>query len=375
MEDNIVYDNWTVNLYLSDATNSLVQRNMVYISSAPAIKIIEGGGQYSGITMADERASVLRSTNNTIKNNFIYNADLCAFCWAVTPSGLNKGLIANNTIVDGRLLIGEGGVDAIVNTNSKVINNIIISNGNYNSVPKYPGITFSYNNWSVTPAAASSSTDIIADPQIARTGPTTPGDLSPDYFKLLSSSPLIGAGMVLPQVTDDFFKYIRTGASTDIGAYAIQAPGGASTVSASGSVTNIAPLATVTASSENTVTNQEAIKAIDGVIDGCCNGSYSKEWATTAEKENAWFELNFDKTYTVNQVVLYDRLNTNDQITSATLTFSDGSEVTVGPLINTGSGVVVNFAPVHTTMVRITVNAVSDSTVNVGLSELEVFGF
>ena len=96
---------------------------------------------------------------------------------------------------------------------------------------------------------------------------------------------------------------------------------------------------------------------------------------TIAEKANAWFELNFDKVYTINQVILYDRLNTNDQIRSATLTFSDGSEVTVGPLINAGSGVVVDFTPVHTTMVRITVNSVSDSTVNVGLSELEVFGF
>ena len=37
MEDNISYDNWTVNLYLSDATNSVVQRNLVYISSQPAI--------------------------------------------------------------------------------------------------------------------------------------------------------------------------------------------------------------------------------------------------------------------------------------------------------------------------------------------------
>ena len=37
IEDNISYDNWTVNLYLSDATNSLVQRNIIYVSSNPAI--------------------------------------------------------------------------------------------------------------------------------------------------------------------------------------------------------------------------------------------------------------------------------------------------------------------------------------------------
>jgi hypothetical protein len=55
-------------------------------------------------------------------------------------------------------------------------------------------------------------------------------------------------------------------------------------------------------------------------------------------------------------MVLHDRLNSNDQITGTTLSFSDGSSVTVGTLANNGTGV-------------------SDATITVGLSKIEVYGY
>jgi hypothetical protein len=137
--------------------------------------------------------------------------------------------------------------------------------------------------------------------------------------------------------------------------------------------TNIAALATVTASSQNTKTGQQATKAIDGIIDGW-PGDSSREWATIGKKVGAWIQLQWKTSHRIDRVVLYDRPNTADQITSATLTFSDGSTVAVGSLSNTGSGVVVNFAPVVTTSVKLTVKSVSSSTQNVGLAEMQVFG-
>ncbi|MGZ4976668.1 MAG: DUF7402 domain-containing protein [Methylobacter sp.] len=146
--------------------------------------------------------------------------------------------------------------------------------------------------------------------------------------------------------------------------------------SSSGSATNIARVASVTASSENISTNQQAIKAIDGVIDGMgtVTSDYTREWATVNGGAGSWIELNWSTGYQVNQVVLYDRPNTDDQITGATLTFSDGSTVSVGALNNTGAGVTVNFTPVITSRVRVTVTTVSGTTLNVGLAELEVYG-
>jgi hypothetical protein len=214
IEDNIVYDNWAVDLYLSDATNSLVQRNIVYTSSAPAIP---SRNSISGLSLADEVAAVPRSTNNTIINNFIYNINLEAFHWTlVNNSGLNNTLIANNTIVDGILSTGIGGSPAIVNTNSQIRNNIIL--GTKSQVPGNSGITFSNNNWGMTPPLAADVTDIVGDPQIARTGTTAPGTLTGAYFEILGSSPLINAATPLSSVTTDFFQFTR-GAKPSIGGY------------------------------------------------------------------------------------------------------------------------------------------------------------
>ena len=136
---------------------------------------------------------------------------------------------------------------------------------------------------------------------------------------------------------------------------------------------NIAPLATVTASTQNSSTGQTAVKAVDGVIDGY-PGDYTKEWASTGQKTGAWLNLSWPAPYSVNQVVLYDRPNSSDQITSATLAFSDGSSITVGPLNNNGTATTYSFAAKTITGLRMTVTGVSSSTGSVGLSEIQVYG-
>jgi hypothetical protein len=210
MEDNIVYDNWATNMYLSDTRNSLVRRNLVYISTSPAITTLNT----SCLALADEVSTVPRSANNTISNNFFYNGSLSAFSWTlVTNSGLNNILIANNTIVDGVLSTGGSGQN-VVNINSQVRNNVIY--GAKSSVPSNNGITFSNNNWAMTPVLAAAVTDIVGDPQIARTGTTTPGTLTSAYFKLLEGSPVIDAATPLANVTDDYFQAAR-GTLPDMG--------------------------------------------------------------------------------------------------------------------------------------------------------------
>jgi len=140
---------------------------------------------------------------------------------------------------------------------------------------------------------------------------------------------------------------------------------------------NIAPLATVTASSENTVDNQQAIKAVDTYLDGY--GSYpgvtTREWTSTYEQTTGqWIQLNWPTPHIVNRIILYDRPNSTDQITSATLYFSDESSVTVGPLDNFGGGYEYVLPEAKTiTSVRMTVDSVSGSTTRTGLAEIEVY--
>ena len=126
---------------------------------------------------------------------------------------------------------------------------------------------------------------------------------------------------------------------------------------------NIAPLAAVTASSENSSSGQLAIKAIDGVIDGY-PGDYTKEWATSGGGAGSWLQLDWSVSYTVDKVILYDRPNLNDNILSATLSFSDGSTLTVVPLDNAGAGTEYTFSPKVITSLRMTVNTVSGGSDN-----------
>jgi len=136
---------------------------------------------------------------------------------------------------------------------------------------------------------------------------------------------------------------------------------------------NIAALSAVTASSESPSTGQLAIKAVDGVIDGY-PGDYTKEWATNGEKAGAWIRLTWPLAYTVDQIVLYDRKNSTEQILSGTLTFSDGSSVAVGALDNLGAPKTVTFTPRTITWVQFTINSVKAGSQNIGLMEIEVFG-
>ncbi|MCU7865386.1 MAG: PIG-L family deacetylase [Candidatus Thiodiazotropha sp. (ex Lucinoma borealis)] len=135
---------------------------------------------------------------------------------------------------------------------------------------------------------------------------------------------------------------------------------------------NIAPSATITASSENVSTSQTAVKAIDGVASGY-PVDFSREWSTVGQGAGSWIELTWSNSQTVDRIVLHDRPNGNDQITAATLNFSDGSVLSVGALENGGSATEIVFTPRIISSVRLTVDQVSPSSINIGLAEIEVY--
>lgn len=133
---------------------------------------------------------------------------------------------------------------------------------------------------------------------------------------------------------------------------------------------NVAPLATVTASTQNTAGGQGAVKAVDGVALGYPVDS-SKEWSTTGGGAGSWINLSWKSLQTIDKVILYDRPNSDDQVFGGVLSFSDGSSIAIGDLYNTGSATVISFSPKNITSLRFTINAVSGTTHNVGLAELE----
>ena len=135
---------------------------------------------------------------------------------------------------------------------------------------------------------------------------------------------------------------------------------------------NIASQAIVTASSESPGTLQFATKSIDGFIDGY-PGDYTREWASNGEKAGAWLNLSWPISETINQIVLYDRPNSDDQITAANLVFSDGTSIATDSLNNNGTATILNFSPKTITSVRLNITGTSSTTKNIGLSEIQVF--
>ncbi len=136
-------------------------------------------------------------------------------------------------------------------------------------------------------------------------------------------------------------------------------------------IPSLATVATVTVSSQNTAAAQLGIKAIDGIVDGS-PGDFTKEWATQGQTAGAWIRMSWTSATVVNEVTLYDRPNLVDNITSGTLSFSDGSTVAVGALLNSGLAVTISFPPKTVTWVQFTINAAAGS--NTGLAEMVING-
>ncbi|MEI4281470.1 DUF7402 domain-containing protein, partial [Klenkia terrae] len=121
---------------------------------------------------------------------------------------------------------------------------------------------------------------------------------------------------------------------------------------------NVAGVASVTASSQNTAAGQGAAKAVDGVAAGA-PANPTAEWVTNGGGRGATLTLTWATPVTLDRVVLYDRPNLSDRITGGTLTFSSGSQVSVPSLSNSGAATTVSFSTRTVTRMTFTVTSVS----------------
>ncbi|WP_054025962.1 S-layer homology domain-containing protein [Bacillus sp. FJAT-28004] len=120
--------------------------------------------------------------------------------------------------------------------------------------------------------------------------------------------------------------------------------------------------ATVTASSYFNA-NYTPDKVFDGITGQAGNG----EWASK-EEQNPWIQVNWTENQTFNKIIFYDRPNLVDRAPGGTLTFSDGSTLTVSEIPNDGSAYAVTFPEKTATWFKFQVSGGGGS--NVGLSEM-----
>lgn len=214
MESNVVYDN-QLNVYLSDTKFSTCRGNIVYCTPG---NVCSNTSQ-AGIALADETFNPPSSDNTVVNNLLLSNAKNIYFWSGGAGAGLVNVVIANNTVADSvvetnlKLLSGS-------HTNTVIENNIFLQENSLSIavVQGTQGLTFSHNLWSKTPSSAASGPgDILGNPGLAEIGPTGPGQLTPDWFRIPFDSPAVAGGIALAMVPNDFFGKHR-GAVPDIGA-------------------------------------------------------------------------------------------------------------------------------------------------------------
>jgi hypothetical protein len=114
----------------------------------------------------------------------------------------------------------------------------------------------------------------------------------------------------------------------------------------------------------------------ENAMDGIKGISNAGEWASNGEK-TAWWQVNFSKARDINTVRLYDRPNTLDWITSAKITFSDGTSIFIGsgtsyPIDDTGTATILTFPEKKgITYIKVEILSSASTTQNIGLSEFE----
>ncbi|MHB8630158.1 MAG: right-handed parallel beta-helix repeat-containing protein [Aggregatilineales bacterium] len=220
---NIAYDNYSVNIYIDNSYNILVENN--FTVDHPNGGFLKAGNPSEGIALGEEYYAGwgAQLSNIIIQNNIsaFTNHGITYFGndSGSTNGGLKYTTIAFNTLwgsthseINLAYDTGQIGDLIVDNIVGQPDNNLII-------LANLIGISLSNNFWAnaAPPPYASGSGDLIGNVQFA----ATPGYTAASY-RLGSTSPAIGAGIAVAGVTTDFYGNAR-GPSYDMGAIRFRA--------------------------------------------------------------------------------------------------------------------------------------------------------
>jgi parallel beta-helix repeat protein len=219
---NTVYDNFSVEMYMDNTTNSTFGSNFIYNSGNKDFFYKLGGlwRPASGIQMANESYATSNPlNNNSILNNIVVGGSYGFFYGSYdNGGGLKNTKILNNTFSNAAetLLYVDPDKD---HTNTLFANNIFQQSSDrfMTHLPNTSGLSFNNNLWygSKPIASVKSSQDIFANPLFVKPG----GYLASDY-QLQAKSPAIDQGKTLAAVGVDYVATKRPINGTyDIGAY------------------------------------------------------------------------------------------------------------------------------------------------------------
>jgi Right handed beta helix region len=246
MRNNVVADNWSVNLYVdSEDGGHVVDRNVVYNTPGKyesPDELIDGAAlganaKADGIRIANESSDLNGLPDNVVENvrvtnNLVIgtNGGISSFAYNPNPIMILKdSLIANNTLVDIKKGSKQGALTVDRAVNVRVLNNIVlggtmfVGNGQAGSVFGVQAI----NN--LVPAGVVSEGERISVAGTLTSAPTFTGGtgVTPTAYALAGGSVGINAGVEVPDLPLDLLGATRViGSQIDVGA--IESPTGTS---------------------------------------------------------------------------------------------------------------------------------------------------
>ena len=199
--DNVIWDNWSVNVYLDNAANMNIARNFIYYTGNGKFVRPDTGVGPSGIQTAEEPSTPGASmvdSNDTFVDNITVN---CSTGFNYGSYGLNLGLqgaiIAGNTFFTNRggspLSIGDAGG----HSDNRIFDNIFVGDN-----VGFPGsFSADHNLFDNVPNAGNfgGSGNVDADPQLVNAGAYTAA-----AYQLSGGSPARGAGVSDSALVSDF---------------------------------------------------------------------------------------------------------------------------------------------------------------------------
>jgi hypothetical protein len=214
IEDNIIHDSYTANIYVSDSYNVTAQRNLIWTDPDSPMY---GYGDRVGIMLGDEHDEYASHDIN-ILNNIVYGGSRNLYWWQGFDHGLVDVLIAYNTLVNADEYYGIE-IDAGAHSNVRIANNLVQQDGalpNGYTVAD-ADVVWDHNLWSKanTYEALNGTGDVVGAPLLADVD--THPFLAASY-QLTVSSPGIEQADAIGSVTNDYFGVPRHVSTPDIGA-------------------------------------------------------------------------------------------------------------------------------------------------------------
>ncbi|BGP28031.1 hypothetical protein JCM10295v2_007018 [Rhodotorula toruloides] len=298
--------------------------------------------------------------------------------WATLGQGVgayltlawNAPIVANRIILNDRPNLNDQVLGGKVNFSdgSTLVTGVLNNDGSATTFD-FPAKTFSSLWFTVTSVSNTTLNIGLSEFQVYYV-PLAPASTSAST----ASTPTLTSSSV---ATTPASSSVSSPAPSTVSSGTTSASSAPAATSSTSSVTSLdlALNATAGASSWNDATTQTPDKAIDGIVGGYTDngGDYTKEWATLGQGVGAYLTLAWNAPIVANRIILNDRPNLNDQVLGGKVNFSDGSTLVTGVLNNDGSATTFDFPAKTFSSLWFTVTSVSNTTLNIGLSEFQVY--